>query len=177
MNVCIWKVFSLGRQVASMQCMCSMHRTGLWHVWCVQGERHKHGVCVWHVKWCMCGVHAPCIGMHVGHMQHACGICEMCISFACGMCVGCTQCNYHVLTTCMQCAYGMFVVCMHEACLHFACRMCGACMRACDICAFPKLHVHCVSALMRLHISWSVYSFFAPVFRNWNSVVEKRAAL
>ncbi len=62
----------------------------------------------------------------------------------------------------MQCAYGMCVVCMQKACLHFACRMCVACMCACGICAFPKRHVHYMSALVRLHISWHPYNFLLP---------------
>ncbi len=124
-----------GKQVASKQCMCSVHKTGLWYVYgmfgvCMQGECHKHVVCVWHVKWCVCGMHVPCIGTHVGHLQHACSICEMCMTCACGMCVACTQCNYHVLTTCMQCAYGcvwcawmrhvctLYAACVWHACVH-----------------------------------------------------------
>ncbi len=128
---------------------------------CMQGVCRVNPVCLLHVKWCVCGMHVPCIGMHGGHMQHACGICEMFMLFACGMYVACTQRNYHVLTACMQYAYGICVMCMHEACLHFACHMCMACMGACSICAFPS--GMCFACL---HISLSGHTFFQFTTRN-----------
>jgi hypothetical protein len=93
--LCMWKVCSLHMTSSGRYaCTCSVRKAGfrtcVWHVWgvrsgCVQGECHVYVAFVWHVKSCVCGVRVPCIGVHVGHMQHACGIGAVCMRHVCGM--------------------------------------------------------------------------------------------
>jgi hypothetical protein len=130
---------------------CSVHKTGLWHVYvmfgvCVQGVC-RGGMCMKCEVVCMCPAWFAC-GAHGVCLWHSCMRC------AGGMCVACAQCKCHVFTACIQCVYGMHVgvASMHEACLQFACLMClAACIHVFGMCAVPMRHVYCVFALVHTH--------------------------